>query len=133
MQQSAEVIAQVWQDAASNQDVDRLLDLSDPQIEIVGPRGSGCGHQLLRDWVARAGLSLTTLRVFARGNAVVIAQHGVWRSGETGEIAGEADVASHFRVDDGRVVRVARFDSLDAALAEAELSEADLKAQPGVR
>ncbi len=133
MQQSAEVIAQVWQDAASNQDVDRLLDLSDPQIEIVGPRGSGYGHQLLRDWVGRAGLSLTTLRVFACGNAVVIAQHGVWRSGETGEIAGEADVASHFRVDDGRVVRVARFDSLDAALAEAELSEADLKAQPGVR
>jgi len=132
-QQSAEVIAQAWQDAASNQDVDRLLNLSDLQIEVVGPRGSGYGHQLLRDWVGRAGLSLTTLRVFARDNAVVIAQHGVWRSGETGEITGEADVASHFRVDDGRVVRVARFESLDAALAEAGLSEADLKARRGVR
>ncbi len=42
-------ITQAWQDAANRQDIDRLVALSEPDIEIVGPRGSGHGHQLLRD------------------------------------------------------------------------------------
>ena len=32
---------QAWQNAANTQDKGRLLELSDPNIEIVGPRGSG--------------------------------------------------------------------------------------------
>ena len=118
-------IVQAWQDAANAQDVDPLLELSDPDIEVIGPRGSGRGHQLLRDWLGRAGLSLETRRVFARGDTVVLAQHGVWRSVETGEVTGEADVASRFRVDGRRVAQVARHDSLEAALAEAGLGDAD--------
>ncbi len=123
-------IVQAWQDAANARDVARLLDLSDPDIEVIGPRGSGCGHQLLRDWLGRAGLSLETRRVFVRGDAVVLAQHGVWRSVETGEVTGEADLASRFRVDGRRVVQFARHDSLDAALAEAGLRYSD-ETSPG--
>ena len=63
-------LVQAWQDAANTQNVDRLIALSDPNIEIVGPRGSGYGHQLLREWLGRAGLRLEMLRVFARGDAV---------------------------------------------------------------
>ncbi len=118
-------IVQAWQDAANAQDVDRLLALSDPAIEVIGPRGSGRGHQLLRDWLGCAGLRLATRRVFARGDAVVLAQHGVWRSVETGEVTGEADLASRFRVAGRRVVQFARHDSLDAALAEAGLDHSD--------
>jgi hypothetical protein len=118
-------IAQAWQDAVNERDIDRLLELSDPEIEVVGPRGSGYGHQLLRDWLGRAGLSLTTQRVFARGDAVVMAQRGVWRSIETGDVTGEADVASRFRVDRGRVAVFGRYDDLDAALGAAGLSHAD--------
>jgi len=51
-------IVQAWQEAANAQDADRLVEVSDPHIEVVGPRGSGFGHQLLRDWIARAGLTL---------------------------------------------------------------------------
>ena len=122
-------IVQAWQHAANAQDVDRLLELSDPDIEVIGPRGSGRGHQLLRDWLGRAGLNLETRRVFARGDVVVLAQHGVWRSVETGEGAGEADLASRFRVDGRRVVQFARHDSLDAALAEAGLDYSDESGQ----
>ena len=28
-----------WQDAANTQDIPRLLEFSDPDIEVVGPRG----------------------------------------------------------------------------------------------
>lgn len=124
-QASPLAIVQAWQDAANRQDIDRLLALSAPNIEIIGPRGSGFGHQLLRDWLRRAGLHLETLRVFSRGNSVVVAQHGVWRSIETGVVTGERDIASRFRVDEARIVQFARFDSLEDALAEAGLSDTD--------
>lgn len=117
-----------WQDAANQQDSDRLAELSTPDIEVVGPRGSGHGRQLLREWLARAGLHLTTVRAFARDDrddVVVLAQRGVWRSVETGAATGERDLASRFRVDGQQVAQFARYDSLDLALAEAGLQEAD--------
>lgn len=118
-------VVQAWQDAANNGDLHRLLELSDPAIELVGPRGSGHGHQLLRDWLGRAGLALKTLRAFARGNVVVVEQHGVWRSTETGEVEGEADIASRFQVREEKITQFARYDSLDDALRESGLDHAD--------
>lgn len=121
-------VVNAWQEAANRKDVPRLLELSDPQIELVGPRGSGFGHQLLSEWAARAGLSLTTLRAFVREQTVVLAQHGVWRSAESGEVTGEADLASQFSVNGGRVERFARYDSLDEALNRSGLGRSDEKA-----
>jgi len=118
-------VAAAWQQAANDQDAERLLAVSDPNIEVVGPRGSGYGHQLLRDWLGRAGLALTTLRIFARGETVVLAQRGVWRSIEGGDVMGERDLASRFDVQNGRVVRFARYDSLAEALEAAGLTVAD--------
>lgn len=114
-----------WQEAANSQNIDRLLELSAPTIEIVGPRGSGYGHQLLRDWLSRAGLYLTTQRAFVHGNIVVVAQHGVWRSIETGAVTGERDLASRFQVDGQHIVQFARHDSLADALSEAGLYDVD--------
>ncbi len=121
---SVEVV-QAWLNAANVQDIDRLIALSTPDIELVGPRGSGHGHQHLRDWLGRAGLHLQTLRVFPRGSAVVVAQHGVWRSVETADVIGEQDVASRFVVEEDPVSRFARHDALDEALAAAGLTVED--------
>lgn len=118
-------IVQEWQEAANTQNIDRLLELSAPNIEIVGPRGSGFGHQLLRDWMARAGLTLKTLRVFVRGEKVVVEQHGVWRSQETGEVTGEKVLASAFQVDDRYVVKFARYDDLNTAFEATGLRQSD--------
>jgi hypothetical protein len=119
------MVVLAWQDAANRQDVERLLELSDPNIENVGPRGSGYGHPLLRDWLARAGLHLTTRRVFAQDDRVVVAQHAVWRTVETGAVQGESDVASRFRVVDGCIAQFARYDDLTTALADAGLALTD--------
>jgi len=122
-------VAQAWQDAANAQDIPRLLELSVPDIEIIGPRGSGFGHQLLTEWLARAGLTLTTQRAFARGQMVALEQSGVWRDLATGAITGERTLASTFRVNDHQqVAAFARYDSLAEALAAANLSERD---EPG--
>lgn len=119
-------VAQAWQDAANAQDIPRLLALSAPDIEIIGPRGSGFGHQLLKDWLARAGLTLSTQRAFARGQMVALEQSGVWRDLATGDVTGERTLASTFRVDDQQqVAAFARYDSLAEALAAADLTERD--------
>jgi hypothetical protein len=121
--QNPVAVVQAWQKAANEQDIERLLSLSDEQIEIIGPRGSAYGHQILREWMARAGLTLDTKRIFANDTAVVVEQHGVWRDVDTKDIKGEADLGSSFRVVDGHVTRYARFDTLALALEDAELTE----------
>jgi hypothetical protein len=125
MESNSVATVQEWQAAVNAQDRERLLALSASTIEIVGPRGSGFGHQLLSDWLERAGLSITARRIFARADSVVVEQHGTWRAPQTGAVAGEAEMASHFRADAGQVGYFARYDSLEAALAAAGLSAAD--------
>jgi ketosteroid isomerase-like protein len=121
---SAEIV-KMWLAAANRGDIERLIELSTPDIELIGPRGSGQGYQRLQEWMDRAGLHLTTHRIFARDATVVAAQRAVWRSLETGEITGEQDLASRFRVVDKRVTQFARYDNLDVALDEAGLRYAD--------
>lgn len=118
-------IVMKWLAAANAQDAEQLAALSDVSIEIVGPRGSGHGHALLREWLARAGLTLETHRMFTRGDEVVVEQRGVWRSAETGAITGDRLVASYFRVHDQAITRFERFDALEDALAAAHLTVAD--------
>jgi ketosteroid isomerase-like protein len=123
--ESPVAIVQAWQEAVNRQDVARLVALSSPEIELVGPRGAGCGLPLLRDWLGRAGLHLAPQRVFVRGNVVVVAHHGVWHADATGAVGGAADFATCFCVGGGRVARFARYDTLDRALAAASLTHAD--------
>ena len=117
--------ATAWQEAVNAQDETLLLRLSHPDIELVGPRGTAKGHKILVTWLERAGLTLETRRTFAKGNAVVSAQVGVWRPLDAGELPEGAEVASSFLVQDGQVTEVARYDTLAEALAHAGLSEAD--------
>ena len=49
----------------------------------------------------------------------MVAQRGRWRSPESGDPLGEAEVASHFRVQRGRIIHYARYDALDEALRAA--------------
>ena len=124
--QSPLAVVESWQEAVNALDVARLLELSAPNIEIMGPRGSGFGHQLLRAWLDRAGLSLTTVRAFVRGQTVVLEQRGVWRDPVSGALTGEQTLASVFRVDERQqVAAFARYDSLSDALAAAGLNEGD--------
>jgi ketosteroid isomerase-like protein len=117
-------VVQHWQDAVNARDVPALMALSNPKIEIVGPRGSAFGQDMLRQWLERASLSLSPQQSFQRDQTVVVAQHAVWRSAES-EIVGEADVASVFRIENDKVLYYARFDSLEEALQQGGLTEDD--------
>ena len=114
-----------WHDAVNAGDVDRLVALSSEDIEVGGPRGSGSGVHLLRDWVARAGIRLEPRRLFRRGGTVVVEQDARWRSPEDGQMTEPQVVASVFLVRDGRVASVVRHSDLASALTAAGLDESD--------
>jgi hypothetical protein len=83
------------------------------------------GHAALRAWLARAAIELATQATFSRGGAVVVEQRARWRPPDGATPASERTVASAFEVRDGRVARVARYDTLAEALADGGLSADD--------
>src|SRR5713226_7155497 len=91
-----------WHAALNESDLNRLLALSTDDVEVGGPRGAGHGADLLRDWVARAGVHLESGRVFVRGEVVVVEQSARWPSPD-GKLADPQAVASVFRVQNGLV------------------------------
>jgi hypothetical protein len=98
-------------------DVERLVALSSDDVEVGGPRGSGRGSQLLREWFARAGIRLQPRRVYVRDERVVVEQGATWPG------QAEQTVASAFEVRDGKVERVIRHATLADALDAAGLDE----------
>ncbi len=118
-------VVEAWHAALNEGDVDRLAALSHPDVEIGGPRGSGRGLRLLREWADRANIRLEPRHLFRRGESVVVEQLGQWRSAESGEVIGSRIVASVFVVSDGRVKSVARYDDLSEALNTAGLDSSD--------
>ncbi len=118
-----------WLAAVNAGDADAALALTSPDVTIIGPRGTARGHEVLRAWLAHAGATFATRATYSRGDVVVVAQHGVWRD-ETGAVKGEAEVATRFRVADGNVAELERYDELADALRAADLSRADATAEP---
>lgn len=117
-----------WHDALNTGDIDRLIALTSDEVEIVGPRGSGTGSsQVLREWVERSGIRLELRRLFGGDGTIVAEELAEWRSPDTGEVVNRQDLATIFRVVDGRVSSIDRRPTLDDALESAGLSESDLR------
>ena len=106
-----------WHEALNSGDVKSLLDLSHPDVEMGGPRGTVRGAQTLREWVDRAKIRLEPERVFHGKDTVVAQQRAEWQAG------GQQTVASIFVVRDGLVRSVVRYPGLAEALRAANLDE----------
>ena len=119
-------VVTAWLEASNAAQVERVLALSAPDVELVGPRGSQRGRDALRGWLSRAGVRLETRRVVSDGEQVIVEQHGVWHTPE-GQVQGEADVASRFVVRHGQVQLVERHDTLAAALSAAGISPGSVR------
>lgn len=116
-------VVEVWHEALNDGEADRLVGLSHPEVEVGGPRGTGRGTQLLRDWVERANIRLEPQRVFHHADTVVVEQWVQWRSNDTGRVIGGQIVGSVFVVRDGRITRVMRYPDLEGALNATDLDE----------
>jgi ketosteroid isomerase-like protein len=114
-------VVEAWHDALNDDEVDRLVELSHPEVEVGGPRGTGRGAQLLREWVSRANIRLEPRRVFHQADTVVVEQWAEWYSADTGQVNGGQTVGSVFVVRDGQVTRVVRYPDLADALGATDL------------
>ena len=119
-----------WLEAVNASDTAAALERTAPDVAIVGPRGTGRGQDVLRAWLAHAGVTFETRAVYASGEAVVVAQRGVWRDAASGAVRGQAEVATRFRVANGQVAEIQRYDDLDVALRDAGLTHADERPHP---
>lgn len=106
-----------WHEALNAGDADCLVGLVHEEVEVVGPRGSGQGVPLLREWVERAGIRLQPGRVFQQGDEVVVEQRAAWRSPDSRQCGDPLEIASAFQVRDGRIQRIVRYADLKEALA----------------
>jgi hypothetical protein len=112
-------VVEQWHTALNAAQVERMISLVHPQVEIGGPRGSTRGAQVLRQWLGRANIRLLPQRWFGEGNQIVVEELGEWRSPETGQITGSQIVATAFGVsEDGLITRIVRHDALEAALED---------------
>ncbi|WP_166396960.1 nuclear transport factor 2 family protein [Rubrobacter marinus] len=114
-----------WHEALNAGDADLLVALSHPDVEVGGPRGTGRGAQLLREWVARSGVRIEPRRIFHRAGTVVVEGDASWRDAGTGQTTGEQTVGSVFAFRDGRVTRVVRHPDLASALLAAGMDESN--------
>ncbi len=120
-------VVEAWLDAVDRADAAAATALCAPDVEVVGPRGSVRGREVLGPWMARAGFSARPLRWFCGADgAVVVEQDATWVDPATGAARGRAVVAARFLVTDGVISRFQRHDDgLPAALAAAGLRESD--------
>jgi len=118
-------VVQAWHEALNEGDVDRLVGLSHPDVEVGGPRGFGRGVRLLREWVERANIRLEPRHLSLSGDTVVVEQSGQWRSATSGEVIGSQTVTTVFGVSGGQVASVMRYDDLSEALNTAGLDHSD--------
>ena len=118
-------IVHAWHDALNAGDIEHLVALSSNDIEVGGPRGSGHGAALLRQWFDRAGIYIEPRQFFHRGQTVVVEQYATWHAPEAGTSADPQGVASVFVVRGGRVASVTRYADLASALEASGLTEAD--------
>jgi len=130
-------VVESWHSAVKAHNVEQLCALSSKDVEVVGARGSGRGHEELKRWFRRGGLHAEPIRWFcdSRGH-VVVEQRGRWFTPEavTVEDSGrwfipdttsERIVATAFSVVAGRIVRYQRFEKLADALTATKLSDDD--------
>ena len=109
-----------WHEALNDGDVEGLVALSHPDIEVGGPRGAGHGVQVLREWVDRANIRLDPGHIFHEADTVVVEQGAEWQSVEPID---RQRVASVFVVREGLVTSVLRYSDLATALRAADLDE----------
>jgi hypothetical protein len=126
VEQETAAVVMNWHQALNAGEIERLIALSHPQIELIGPRGSAFGYAALEQWFMAAGLTLEVVRLYGRQDVVVAVEQGLWRSAETGEVVGQKEVATVFRVQGSQIVSLARYDTLEAALGQAGLMGEDL-------
>ena len=104
-----------WHQAVSARDVDRVLALCTPDVEVRGPGETGSGHEMVRDWLTRSGIRLRLRSLTSWGGAFLAEQEATWPAVEGQPAAPAVACVTVFGVRDGKVSSVARYATVEEA------------------
>jgi hypothetical protein len=108
-----------WHDALNSADVDTVVSLSSPDIEVGSSAGADQGLAHLQAWAGDPGVTLTPGRMFYNDGVVVVEETATAADGEP-----NAEAAA-FRVVHDHVTSIFRHADLETALAATGMSESD--------
>lgn len=111
-----------WHDALSSSDLDTLLSLSSPDVEIGDADGAAQGRNALRSWAERSDATVETGDLYERAGTVVVEE--LWTA--KADPNDTYTTASAFRVVRDHVTSIFRHDSLEEALDATGLTASDL-------
>jgi hypothetical protein len=117
-------VVETWLDAINRRDVGAAVAVSQPEIEVVGPRGRGSMlASALGEWLARSGFSGRPVRWFCGGDGrVVVELDAQWTDPISGAPQDNLMIGASVRVDGGGLAAFERFDNgLSSALEAAGL------------
>jgi SnoaL-like domain len=104
-----------WHQAVSAKDVNRVLSLCTPDVELHGPSGTGSGHDLVRDWLSRSGIRLRLRSLTSWHGTFLAEQEATWPLAAGQPAAPAVACVTVFGVRDGKVSSVARYDTVEEA------------------
>ncbi|MDQ0429859.1 hypothetical protein QOZ98_002687 [Planomicrobium stackebrandtii] len=113
-------VAEQWTTGVNERDIKGVLKVSDPHIELIGPRGIAEGHDILQQWIKESGIKMETQDYYAKGNEVVCVQKATWENQN-----GHVTIYTFMDIRNGKVHRLGRYDTLDDAFGQCQLSEED--------
>jgi ketosteroid isomerase-like protein len=118
-------------DALNRRDLPAMLELLDPDVELITRRGARHGHDAVRKWLgdpyAELDVERDIDRVHVAGPVVVASgrvRH-VWR--ESGKVADDSEHAWLARIEGDRIVSIQGFDDEASAFAAAGLPSEDAR------
>lgn len=126
MAEDPEQPARAFVEAFNDRDLDRLVEIVDPEVELHSMRGTVRGREAARDWATRApGGVQQTIEIVgseAAPGMILLDIDRVWHWDEDGSYASTDEMAWLFEVEDGLVTSWRPFE--DRAEARAALQEA---------
>lgn len=129
MQQEQMVVSR-WHDAVNRSDLELLAEQLQPDVAIVGPRGSAHGVDMVLAWASRAGITLQPTAWYAAGDEMVVGQEARWRDAASGQLGEPFQIGTRFRLRAGLIAHIERHMELSEALAAAGLDAAAEVAAP---
>ncbi len=115
-----EEAVRAWHDAVNSRDLTAARAAVTDPVDVAGPQGAqSISAEAFVDWILRSGIRLRPLSAHpVDENTMVVEQAATWPDNANTDAATTAPttVATLFRVRDGAVSTVHRFDSLRDAL-----------------
>lgn len=78
--------AKKWINALNIGNVDALVDASEPDIAIIGPRGTAKGVDTLRQWYMGTHLTLDLKELLKHGNEIIALGMAHWHNDDGSEL-----------------------------------------------